>query len=86
MDSTDQYPVKLIFQAHLIMYSLMHTDRFVQPIADTNRQFCTTAQAALFQGFCNVQSEQGIFRSEYYSQNIPGQSTVQSAKQYPHRK
>jgi hypothetical protein len=35
------------------MYSLTPTDSFVQPIADTNRQYCTTAQAALFQGICN---------------------------------
>jgi hypothetical protein len=68
MDSTYHYPVKLIFQAHLRMYSLIH------------RQSCTTAQAALFQGICNVQSVQGIFTSELYSQNIPEQSTVQSSK------
>jgi hypothetical protein len=80
MDSTDHYFVKLIFQAHLRMYSLTHTDSFVQPIADTNRQSCTTLQAALFQSICNVQSVQGIFTSKIYSQNIPGQSTVQSAK------
>jgi hypothetical protein len=80
MDSTDQYSVKLIFQAHLRMYSLTHTNSYVHPIADTNRHSCATAQAALFQGVCNVQSDQGIFTSELFSQNIPGQSTVQSAK------
>jgi hypothetical protein len=31
MDSTYHYPVKLIFQAHLRMYSLMHTDSLAQP-------------------------------------------------------
>jgi hypothetical protein len=76
MDSTDHYSVKLIFQAHLRMYSLTHTDSFVQPIADTNRQSFKTAQAALFLGICNVQSCQGIFTSELFSRNIPGQSTV----------
>ena len=86
MDSTDHKSAMLIFQAHLRMYSLIHTDSFVQPIAVTNRQSCTAAQAALFQGICNVQSVQGIFTPELYSQNIPGQSTVQSAKYYPHRK
>jgi hypothetical protein len=80
MDSTDHYSVKLILQAHLRMYSLTHTDSFVQPIGDTNRQSCTTAQAAQFQGFCNVQSGQDIYTSELYSQNIPGQSTLESAK------
>jgi hypothetical protein len=54
MDSTDHYSVKLIFQAHLCMYPLTYTDSFVQPIADTNRQSCTTGQAALYQGICNV--------------------------------
>jgi hypothetical protein len=52
---------------------------FAHVFADTRRQSCTTAQAALFQGICNVQSVQGIFTSELYSQNIPEQSTVQSA-------
>jgi hypothetical protein len=80
MDSTGHYSVKLIFQAHLRMYRLTHTDSFVQPITDTNRQSYTTAKDALFKGSCNVQSVQGIFTSELYSQNIPGQSTVQSAK------
>jgi hypothetical protein len=47
IDSTDHYSVKLIFQAHLRMYSLTHTDSCVQPIADTYKQSCTTAQAAL---------------------------------------
>jgi hypothetical protein len=58
MDSTDHYSVKLIFQAHLRMYSLTHTDSFVQPIPDTNRQSCTIAQAALFQGIllCKIGS------------------------------
>jgi hypothetical protein len=31
MDSTYHYPVKLIFQAHLRMYSLIHTDSLAQP-------------------------------------------------------
>jgi hypothetical protein len=31
MDSTYHYPVKLIFQAHLRMYSLTHTDSLAQP-------------------------------------------------------
>jgi hypothetical protein len=31
MDSTDHYSVKLIFQAHLRMYSLIHTDSLAQP-------------------------------------------------------
>ena len=61
MDSTDHYSVKLIFHVHLRDYSLMHTNSSVQPLADTNRQFCTTAKAALFQGIYNVQSVQGIF-------------------------
>jgi hypothetical protein len=65
MDSTYHYSVKLIFQAHLRMYSLTHTDSVVQAIADTNRQSCTTAQAALFQGICNVQSGQGILHLNY---------------------
>jgi hypothetical protein len=30
MDSTDHYSVKLIFQAHLRMYSLIHTDSLEQ--------------------------------------------------------
>ena len=64
MDSTDHYSVKLIFQAHLRVYSLTHTSSSVQPLADTNRQFCTTAKAALFQGIYNVQSVQDIFTFE----------------------
>jgi hypothetical protein len=31
MDSTYHYPVKVIFQAHLRMYSLIHTDSLAQP-------------------------------------------------------
>jgi hypothetical protein len=65
MDLTDHCYAKLIFQARFRMYSLTHTDSFVQPIADTNRQSCTTAQADLFQGICNVQSGQGILRLNY---------------------
>jgi hypothetical protein len=64
MDSTDHYSVKLIFHAHLRDYSLTHTNSSVQPLADTNRQFCTTAKAALFQGIYNVQSVQVIFTFE----------------------
>jgi hypothetical protein len=31
MDSTYHYPDKIIFQAHLRMYSLIHTDSLAQP-------------------------------------------------------
>jgi hypothetical protein len=31
MDSTDHYSVKLIFQAHLRIYLLIHTDSLTQP-------------------------------------------------------
>lgn len=65
--------IPLSCQAHI-------SGAFAHVFADTHRQSCTTAQAALFQGICNVQSVQGIFTSELYSQNIPEQSTVQSAK------
>jgi hypothetical protein len=67
MDSTDHHSFKFIFQAHLRMYSLTHTGSFVETIADTSRQSCTTAQAALFQGVFNVQSVQYILTSDVYT-------------------
>jgi hypothetical protein len=65
MDSTYYYSEMLILQAHLRMYSLTHTDSFVQPIADKNRQSVKTAQATLFQGICNVQSGQDVLLLKY---------------------
>jgi hypothetical protein len=70
MDSTDHHSVKLIFQAHLRMYSLTHTGSFAETIADTNRQSCTTAQAALFQGIFNVQAVQCTLTSDYIQNKV----------------
>jgi hypothetical protein len=65
MDSTDHSSVKLMFHVYLRDYSLTHTNSSVQPLADTNREFCTTAKAALFQGIYNVKSAQVILHLNY---------------------